>query len=135
MGKLTDKGVVCETYRGYHIRSVYGIDHFIAWASTEPLTGDNPIDEPFNIDVYFEFGDTREQAVYNIHMEIDTLLQDSGGMIGSVLDWLRKNVGPYLKPLSIFCFLLLAGMSVRQFTGSDFLAGLTVILLLFIGLL
>lgn len=62
-----------EHVRGWSIASRAcrnGVRGFIAWAKEGDIHEDGPLSEPINDQVWFEFGDTREEAVAKLKIEL-----------------------------------------------------------------
>lgn len=59
--------------RGYFkCRPARKLDGFVAWAGLEPLSADDPLDEPEDTEIFFRFAPTETAAIAVVQDELRT---------------------------------------------------------------
>lgn len=84
---------------GWHIASKpceNGVTGFLAWAKISPILGKGPLEEPYDHAVFFEFGNTRCQAIARL---IKTLPAPTFRQ--RVAEWLRSLRGLVSQALAL----------------------------------
>ena len=61
----------------YFACKVFG-DQFLAWCCQKPLVGSGPLLEPAENEVWFEYGDTREEALTRLKREVGAVTERLG---------------------------------------------------------
>lgn len=56
----------------FECREAKIIEGFLAWCAKTPDLGEGPLDVPFELTVYFEFGSTAEEALKKLKRQVLT---------------------------------------------------------------